>query len=679
MQRGDSRDWWNAEEDRDNGVFRAHSGRWDEDAMESDREPHEDKSWGWGRGRGASLLGDDGSLSEWWSGRWGGVKKWFRNSDTRAYAEALQAVRRVGSIVYGKRLAFSWVGQEDARAAHIGEGADAVVQLSTAPLKASMPSWTEGQRVDALVGDSLSRAAHWQYTVPAVPDLTSKNTIVREAGILAARKPEINGVEKDLAAAGESLYDGGDIVMCEGKVTQEFPGYRGYFRAERDLAHRPEVANDTKDAMAGLFDMSPRSLRGVALAALWSTLRPEEPLALPAAADAECAAVVEAVAKRLRTAGDARDNLENTRLAMQELARFCVEESEDNGGCDKDGETERADAGVAAQGMGAGNRAAPTEGMQNAEAEEAEDAATRELSKSTEKGELFSIGRTYGRREYPIMTILARPEPKKYRQSLTKVRGLIARTRASLAFRNERCSDDERGLRRGLVDEGSLTKALEGDPTLFRRVEVVNSPEVDVGILVDESGSMNAHAKTGVWSAGSNTRAAMARECAILLYEACKGLRGVRTSVWGHTANTEWDDNGALVLRYIENDKGDPNRLGDIQARANNADGCAIAYCAGKMEQAGEGKQKILFVLADGYPSAEEYGGNPAIEHVRTVIETARRRGVQVFMLGMGASLQPAMVEQMFGGGGYALVEDATKLPAALAGLLKSALRTGRV
>jgi hypothetical protein len=653
------------------GTSRIHSGREDED--------EEPRGRAWGRWfRPARAV--DGSLSDWWGGRWGGVKKWFRNSDTRVYAEALQAVRRVGGIVYGKRLAFSWMGQEQARAARIGKEADAVVQLSTAPLKASMPSWTEGQRVDALVGDSLSRAAHWQYTVPTVSDLTKNTKIQQEACRLGALQPEVEvGMRKDLAAAGESLYDGGDIVMCEGKVTQEFPGYRGYFRAERDLAHRPEVANDTTAAMAALFDMSPRSLRGVALAALWSTLRPEEPLALPATADPECAAVVEKVAKRLRTAGDAKENLENTRWAMQELARFCVEESEDNGGCDQDGEAERGDAVVAAEGMGAGNRAAPTEEMKLGEAEEAEDAATRELSKSTEKGELFGIGRTYGRKEYPTMTILARPEPGKYRQSLTKVRGLIARTRASLAFRNERCSDDERGLRRGLVDEGSLTKALEGDPTLFRRVEVVNSPEVDVGILVDESGSMNAHAKTGVWSAGSDSRAAMARECAILLYEACKGLRGVRTSVWGHTANTEWDEDSALVLRYIENGKGDPNRLGDIQARANNADGCAIAYCAGKMEQAGEGKQKILFVLADGYPSAEEYGGNPAIEHVRTVIETARRRGVQVFMLGMGASLQPAMVEQMFGGGGYALVEDATKLPAALAGLLKSALRTGRV
>jgi hypothetical protein len=430
--------------------------------------------------------------------------------------------------------------------------------------------------------------------------------------------------------------------------------------------------------MDALFSKDPRSLKAVALAAVWETLQPGDPLTMPPTADPLCSVVASGIAGYMATAADAQVNLVNTRQAMRELAKFSVEENEE---CQRGGEESpdgSDDADSAAQEMGVANRTLPGEAMEANEAEAVENLVSREYNKDEEKG-LPALGRQYGDKEVPCYTIRGERSAaiaSRYRDTLARVRPLVALTRASLIFRNEVASMDEHGLRRGLVDEGGLHKALEGDPTLFRRNDVVAAPEVDVGILVDESGSMGIAARRSDWSL---TRADMARQCAVLLHEACKGLRGVRVSVWGHTGSTELCHDGVLVTRYIEAGQGDPTTLGAITQRAENADGVAIGYCAGKLDAMAQGRNRVLFILSDGEPSAPGYGGTPALKHVREVVKAARKRGISVFMLGMGGGLSEVQAEQMFGKDGYALIEDATKLPRALSGLLTKALRSGRV
>src|SRR5690606_10163696 len=126
-----------------------------------------------------SMRGRDSSLSGWWSERWGGVKRWFSGDNARTIrlVEALQTVRRIGGIVYGKEGAFAWYEAEsvDARDVRVEEGASETVALDPGPLDlveldAAVLGWSEGHRVDAVVGGALVRASRQLYVVPTLDD-----------------------------------------------------------------------------------------------------------------------------------------------------------------------------------------------------------------------------------------------------------------------------------------------------------------------------------------------------------------------------------------------------------------------------------------------------------------------------------------------------------------------------
>src|SRR5690606_41717308 len=99
---------------------------------------------------------------------------------------------------------------------------------------------------------------------------------------------------------------------------------------------------------------------------------------------------------------------------------------------------------------------------------------------------------------------------------------------------------------RGQVNEVGLYKSVYGDPRILARTKINAQPKVHFGILVDESGSMR-------WSANSKPRSQIARESAILLANAVAGIKGVKLSVWGHTADDpDLARDGAVIFRYIE-------------------------------------------------------------------------------------------------------------------------------
>src|SRR5690606_40073684 len=96
-----------------------------------------------------------------------------------------------------------------------------------------------------------------------------------------------------------------------------------------------------------------------------------------------------------------------------------------------------------------------------------------------------------------------------------------------------------------------------------------------------------------------------------LLANAVAGIKGVKLSVWGHTADDpDLARDGAVIFRYIEAGAGSLDALGSITHRHNNADGFAIAFCARRILESTEPDETgILIVLCDGYPAADGYGG----------------------------------------------------------------------
>jgi hypothetical protein len=212
----------------------------------------------------------------------------------------------------------------------------------------------------------------------------------------------------------------------------------------------------------------------------------------------------------------------------------------------------------------------------------------------------------------------------------------IARLKAALLFRQELPQYTNRLQREGGLDEEELWRWSAGDYRLFEEKVIAVHPKVQMSLLVDMSGSM--------MGGGLET----AEELAQLFVWALKDMQNVTTKVFGHTANIVGHD--CQVYRIWE--PGDPlTRLGLIHTlpHMNNYDGFAIASVAKELMDRGEpDEQRVLIVLADGYPSGAGYGGEPAFRHVKMVDDWARKNGVEVIQIAIDYSLDPGRQSAMF-------------------------------
>ena len=143
-------------------------------------------------------------------------------------------------------------------------------------------------------------------------------------------------------------------------------------------------------------------------------------------------------------------------------------------------------------------------------------------------------------------------------------------------------------------------------------------PDVVFGILVDESGSMNARGKVDT-----------AKKAAILLEDSLRKL-GTPLMVVGHTEKS-W---GTCLLNvYVDfdtNDNKDCYRLANIKASGGNIDGAAVSYICEKLLKRPE-KTKVLLVISDGLPAGSSfYNENPNLD-TKEAVEKYRSKSIKVF------------------------------------------------
>ena len=202
------------------------------------------------------------------------------------------------------------------------------------------------------------------------------------------------------------------------------------------------------------------------------------------------------------------------------------------------------------------------------------------------------------------------------RDIVTRSRGAIERMRNALQFHSSKRTGEIYGARSGDLDEGSLHKLRYDSEHIWTQKTITKLPDVAVGILVDQSGSM------------SGSKIAEAREMCILLAEALKKVEGMHLHVYGHTANMNSQEDLVLFEHYSsygDAANADLTNLGDINAFQNNYDGYAIKETA-KLLNKDPAKRKYLFVIADGLPHGNGYAGDDAAKHVKSVCSFVRTR-----------------------------------------------------
>jgi hypothetical protein len=202
----------------------------------------------------------------------------------------------------------------------------------------------------------------------------------------------------------------------------------------------------------------------------------------------------------------------------------------------------------------------------------------------------------------------------------------------------------EHGYRSGELDEGALSNLFLHDPlpAVFQRTEITARPDVAVGIMVDESGSMGG------------MKIASARSVAVMLTEAFNQVAGTRVRVWGHT--TGWRGDNCEVIPYVTAQSKSPYGIATMQSRSGNIDGAALWYAAQELAKFdADAERRILFCISDGMPSGGQEDG---VEYNRRKAEAARNLGVEVFGIGILNAYTPQVGERLFGKDAFCIFPD---------------------
>ncbi len=186
----------------------------------------------------------------------------------------------------------------------------------------------------------------------------------------------------------------------------------------------------------------------------------------------------------------------------------------------------------------------------------------------------------------------------------------------------------------------------------------IQPPEMAVGLLLDESGSM-----------ASCDRATYARASAIILYDFCQALR-IPVMVYGHSTGSK----GVELYSYSEFDaidREDKYRLVDISARGSNRDGAALRFVAERLSHRTE-ELKLLILVSDGQPAHTGYYGTEAEADLRGIQQEYRRKGILFVAAAIGDDKEN--IERIYGDS-FLDITDLNQLPVKLTQVVKRFLR----
>ena len=197
------------------------------------------------------------------------------------------------------------------------------------------------------------------------------------------------------------------------------------------------------------------------------------------------------------------------------------------------------------------------------------------------------------------------------------------------------------------------------DGKVFYKNSLPNEiPELAVGLLLDESGSMC-----------SCDRCTYARASAIILYDFCQSL-DIPVMVYGHS--TGYDTVELYSYAEFEGyDHDDKYRLMDISARGSNRDGAALRFVAEQLSKRPE-TVKILILVSDGQPADFGYGGSAAEEDLRGIKQEYQRKGILFVAAAIGSDKEN--IERIYGDA-YLDITDLNQLPTKLTNVVKRHIR----
>ena len=216
-------------------------------------------------------------------------------------------------------------------------------------------------------------------------------------------------------------------------------------------------------------------------------------------------------------------------------------------------------------------------------------------------------------------------------------------------FHNTDYSLSTYGLASGGIDDGSFHKVFLGESErLYERRDVKARKKWLITVLIDQSGSMDQ-------LSGGKSRMQHARNLSIIFAEALKSLKEVDFSIYGFSTV------GNVIETYVYQDK-QTNKLEALtEASYHNGTGIGfhVAHVGDKMiSQYPSHDNKILFVITDGEPNATPTVTMNGYEHTNHCCEMLRRRGINVFGIGIANAFGNDIGIKLFGQGNFTVIND---------------------
>lgn len=211
-----------------------------------------------------------------------------------------------------------------------------------------------------------------------------------------------------------------------------------------------------------------------------------------------------------------------------------------------------------------------------------------------------------------------------YLRDVRAVQKYVPRLKKILTGTDKNYDFNIQGCRSGILDTTKLAEAYQGVPQVYLRQGHVRTNKSTICVLIDESGSMGGKKEI------------LARQAAILLNETFGKSLGVNLYIYGHTADI--GSIGYINLSvYREGSHYNPKfSLSKSCAKYQNRDGDAILEVAKRVRKFTK-ENCIMFVISDGSPCANGYGGIPAIKDTAAKVKEAEKLGFGIIQISIDA------------------------------------------
>jgi len=540
--------------------------------------------------------------------------------------------------------------------------------------------WTDEEKQDVLIADSLTLAA-----MKATAHQQSEKDVFGET-------------DQHVKMIADPLWTSQETLIAEKAVLEKYPGFKSYYAAYRDYWSDPNAREQLEMMIQEANKAGVNWIDGAVAAARYEMLYPDQKLDLPKA----YREAVEAAKKTMPMDADAQYRGKNALDAAKQILKILPQNEEKkkpDAESGPDGEKQENQPGEGdgdGEGDGKGNgkddeNAPPKFGFGRDKMDEQEkntnlkperDDDGKMVSKSDREG--VPLGETIERQildedEWRGGTDHVMVKPNKsseahYKRLVEELKSTINGVRNRLKLRNEKPNLMLHGLRRGMVDEGSLYKLAFGEdqPLIFEQPEIINRIDMAFAVLIDESGSMGD-------DRSGKARVHIARDVAIVLAESLKDMEGIELSVLGHTAQGERHhgrSDGCCVHHYYTPENRNLVALAESTYFCQNLDGYAMLETTRRMLKWYPNIPiKTIFVVSDGLPNGHRYGDRSARQHMKRVCSASRRAGVELFGIGIDEAYSDDHGEEMYGKDNFVVLKDASESMSLLCNFVVNAVR----